>query len=84
MLDGHVNQPLQTQISFSSVPDIGKFLESILKADERTIKIRLAEIAETEMTVPEWNVFGITARVVLRNHQSYSEVIRAIQDKGGI
>lgn len=71
-------------VSFKEVPEIAAFLNSVRTCDDRTMKMRMAELGALEMSKGGWNVFGIAARVALVNHPAYGPVISVIQQKGGI
>lgn len=75
---------LSVDVSFGEIPEIAAFLNSVQSCDERTMKMRMAELRALEMPRGAWNVFGIAARVALLKHGAYGEVLGAIQEKGGI
>ncbi len=70
-------------IALKRVPQIAAYLESIKKADDGVLKMRLAEIRQEKWTVADWNTFAIAARVTLIHHSSYGLVISVIQEMGG-
>lgn len=70
-------------IALKRVPQIAAYLESIKKADDGVLKMRLAEIRQEKWTVADWNTFAIAARVALIHHSSYGLVISVIQEMGG-
>lgn len=71
-------------VSFREVPEIAAFLNSVRTADDRTMKMRMAELRALEMPRAAWNAFGIAARITLLNHPAYGPVISVVQEKGGI
>jgi len=71
------------EIDLKSLPAIKAYLDSILKCDDRTLKLRLAEIDDEKWTVAQWNTAGIAARTMLLNHAAYGAVLGVIQKHGG-
>ncbi|MDQ1343623.1 MAG: hypothetical protein QG650_342 [Patescibacteria group bacterium] len=86
MTHPHANSgaPTCIPVAFGKIPEISVFLNSVRTCDDRTLKMRLAELEAEEMTGADWNAFGIAARAVLVNHPAYGPVLEIIQRKGGI
>lgn len=70
-------------VSFRNARAIQAYLRSFQSCDDRTLKLRLAELRGESWPIASWNCMGVAARIALIDHPSYPDVIMAIQEKGG-